>query len=97
MSFANPRVLKISVSGNYVVLTYLYFYYSYLVYYRFMNPAIVTPDDYEMADSVSNLQRTNLINVSFGYISYFILYSVIPYTVPIFVLLLIYHAIFLLC
>jgi Ras GTPase-activating-like protein IQGAP2/3 len=37
---------------------------GYLVYYRFMNPAIVTPDDYEMADSVSNLQRTNLINIS---------------------------------
>jgi len=37
---------------------------GYLVYHRFIQPAIVAPDDYEMADNVSPQQRINLIAIS---------------------------------
>jgi hypothetical protein len=39
------------------------FFFSYLVYHRFIQPAIVAPDDFEMADNVTPQQRINLIAV----------------------------------
>jgi hypothetical protein len=53
-------------------LTFILFVWSvsYLVYHRFIQPAIVAPDDYEMADTVSPQQRINLISVLFNSIQF---------------------------
>lgn len=37
---------------------------GYLIYYRFLNPAIIAPEDYEMTDTLTTQQRVNLATVS---------------------------------
>ncbi|XP_049850344.1 ras GTPase-activating-like protein rgaA [Schistocerca gregaria] len=36
----------------------------YIAYYRFMNPALIAPEDYEMADTLDMQQRVSLIAIS---------------------------------
>lgn len=42
----------------------IYMLLGYIIYYRFMNPAIVSPDDYEMASQLTLTKRVNLVTVS---------------------------------
>lgn len=42
----------------------IYVLLGYIIYYRFMNPAIILPEDYEMSEPLNSAQRVNLARVS---------------------------------